>query len=228
VSAAVPQSVDIIVVQGGAESQPYGSALTVSMDEPVTRAAAERIADRLVPSGQSKSALAVKGGDVVLTARALSSRTMVAIDQGEAADATPRIGTMAAPAGQTISCSRFYSFSDINGTYTIQRRCGGRTAPWGFTLSPTVRSSVVGLVSERGMDWWRNSVRQGRQAPHVVGAAYLFHGTCNPALASNRISYADLFTWRHNIGPGGSASLVIQGNFVFSSDPSGCSTGGPC
>lgn len=117
----------------------------------------------------------------------------------------------AQPSGAIIYCNKLYTFTDPNGKYTIQHRCAGSTGPWSYTISPGVCALVVGPVSESGMTWRRNGVQQSRQAPHVVGCGYIVHGTYNPDLDYDRISYVDTYTFAVK---GGHGSLSVQGNFT--------------
>lgn len=118
----------------------------------------------------------------------------------------------AAPSGALIHCNKFYSFSDSNGTYTIQHACFSATAPWSFKISPSVCAIVTSEVAETGMSWTRNGVTQSRQAPHVEACTYLFHGTYNPAKGLDKITYSDIFSFTVT---GGRGSLTIRGSFTI-------------
>lgn len=142
------------------------------------------------------------------------------ISSAEAAALRARMGASEEPANVTqadyyweLACGNGVTFSDGNGVFTAQYNCGSpRTIPWSFRLSASLRATVVGLISEQGLDWWRNGVRQTRNAPHPgVPADYHFHGTMNPVYAGNYIDFQDVITWRHNIGPGGTMVLTFAG-----------------
>lgn len=114
-----------------------------------------------------------------------------------------------------FACNHLYSFSDSDGTYTVQHACGGSTAPWGFKLSSSIRSIVVGNVAESGMSWYKNYGKQPTQASHLVDPAYQFHGTYNPVRMNDKVNYSDSFSFRHNVGGGGSAVVSISGAWYF-------------
>ncbi|WP_018687190.1 hypothetical protein [Actinokineospora enzanensis] len=61
------------------------------------------------------------------------------------------------------------------------------------------------------MRWWRNSYVQPKNSPHNVPKNYIFHGTFNPVYGSDHLDYQDYFTFRHNVGSGGTGSLTIAG-----------------
>lgn len=121
-----------------------------------------------------------------------------------------------APSGALIHCNKFYSFSDGNGTYTIQHACGGATAPWSFKISSGNCAIATSAVTEAGMSWTRNGVTQPRQSPHVVPCDYLIHGTYNPARDYDRITYSDTMTFRFS---NGTATLNIHGDFTLLGSP---------
>lgn len=121
-------------------------------------------------------------------------------------------GTADAPI--TLLCNSYRSWSDGNGRFTLQRACGGTTAPWGFKLSATVAASVVGFVQERGMSWTKNGISQSRQSSHLELPSYQFHGSFSGLTgARDRVVWHDVLTWRHNISGGGNATLTVSGAF---------------
>ncbi|WP_158702447.1 hypothetical protein [Kitasatospora sp. MMS16-BH015] len=129
------------------------------------------------------------------------------------------------PQGAYLYCDHYYSFSDGDGTYSFQHACGGSTGPWGFQQSGALCSIVTGSVSEAGMTWTRNGSNMSRQAPHVEGCGYTFHGTYNPDNDYDWITYNDVLTFRVNVGgQTGSATLTIQGSFTSA----GCTNGKTC
>jgi hypothetical protein len=73
---------------------------------------------------------------------------------------------------------------------------------------------LVSRVNETGMAWTRNGKTQPRQAPHVEGCRYLFHGTYNPENDFDVIAYNDEFTFEVEVGgQTGNADLKIHGSF---------------
>ncbi len=66
-------------------------------------------------------------------------------------------------------------------------------------------------VNGTGLRWWRNGSFAGQDAPHSVPRNHQIHGTMKPVHAKNRIEYQEYVIWRHDIGPGGTASLTFAG-----------------
>jgi hypothetical protein len=124
-----------------------------------------------------------------------------------------------APVAAMLQCNRYYEFYDSNGRYTIQHACGSQFAPWSFRMSANIQAIVFGNVSERGLMWKVNGRTMSMQSPHVVAASYLFHGTYNSITANANIQYQDVFTFRHNLGTGGTATLTMTGDHTFTNIP---------
>jgi len=133
----------------------------------------------------------------------------------------------AGPSGAQLQCDRAYLWSDTNGTFSLQRKCGTSKAPWGWRLSAALRPAVVGNLNESGLTWTRNGTAMPSMAGHVVPPDYQFHGTFNPAKAGNSISYSDYVRFRHNIGGGGNATIHLFGSFTLTNNPP-CQPGNPC
>jgi len=55
-------------------------------------------------------------------------------------------------------------------------------------------------------------VSMPQNAPHVEGAAYQFHGTMKPVPIGSILDYQDVYTFRHNVGSGGTAQVVWAGS----------------
>ena len=96
---------------------------------------------------------------------------------------TPLIRTFraAGPAGESLLCDRLYAFGDRAGEFTLQHRCGGNTAPWGYRIAAPLRAIAITPVTEQGVDWTRNGVPQYRMSPHVEAADYSFTGPSRTA-----------------------------------------------
>jgi hypothetical protein len=129
------------------------------------------------------------------------------------------------PQGATISCGRVATYSDTDGTFTLQHQCGGTTAPWGYTLSAALCAGATTNATEAGMMWALNGATQGTQAFHIEPCGYQFHGTFNPARDNSHIAYSDVITWNK-----GNAHYQVQfyGSFILSSNGGGvCGGLGP-
>lgn len=121
------------------------------------------------------------------------------------------------PGYHAIHCNSSYSFSDADGRFSVQRRCGSTLVPWGYKFSATLQSICVDYtVDETGLRWWRNGARQTNQSPHNNrGCGYQFHGTLNPVPIGSLVRYADDYSFRHSVGGGGNAALNINGKLEF-------------
>jgi hypothetical protein len=117
---------------------------------------------------------------------------------------------------ERLPCNSSKTFGDAYGTYSVQKACGKSTAPWGWKMTSAWQSHVVGTVSESGMAWTRNGKTQSQQSPHPNHARdYQFHGTYNPVNGNDNVKYSDHFSFRHNIGSGGTAKINIAGKWYF-------------
>ncbi|MFD7918945.1 hypothetical protein ACFV3R_06965 [Streptomyces sp. NPDC059740] len=124
--------------------------------------------------------------------------------RSETAPAAP-----AAKAPATLRCDRNPSWSDANGTLAARFNCHYSTINWGYRISARVRSVITSSVHESGVSWWRNGHRQPKNAGHVVGASYHFHGTLKPVRHGNHVQFQDYMTFRVRIGGRpGTGSLV--------------------
>lgn len=121
------------------------------------------------------------------------------------------------PGYHAIYCNSSYAFVDADGRFSVQRQCGSRLVPWGYRFSSALQSICVNYtVDESGMRWWKDLYRQPNNAPHPnYGCGYQFHGTLNPVPVGSLVKYEDDFTFRHNVGGGGNASLHITGKLEF-------------
>ena len=176
------------------------------------------------PSGSTLTfnhADALNVNDSVLTihfAKPLSSAASASVKNAVAQK-------LAAPSGAYLYCNHAYSFSDSDGNYTFQHKCGGTTGPWGYQLSTGLCSIVVSEVRETGMAWTRNGTRQGNNAAHTEGCRYQFHGTYNPDHDYDFLTYSDTFNFTVDIdGEEGAADVAIHGSFTSA----GCTNGKTC
>lgn len=128
--------------------------------------------------------------------------------------ATPPVTTAAA--GESMWCLGSIGVGDANSFFTIQYSCGSRRRlAWSWKLSAALRAIIVSPVSERGLEWWRNGAFAGQNAPHSAPKDYTFHGNMNPVYAGNDIDYQDYATFRHNVGPGGTGSVIWSGSVIL-------------
>jgi hypothetical protein len=167
-----------------------------------------------------------RGDGSALTLR--FDRPMSAADATAVASALaqPPADAAGGPNGQLLVCNQFHRFTDSNGSWTFQHRCGGTTGPWGYQINAGLCAIAISPVSESGMQWTRNGRRMPRQAPHPnVFCRYQFHGTYNPEHDFDVISYNDHFTFRVEVGgQTGTANLDIHGTFYSAkcSNPIAC------
>lgn len=126
--------------------------------------------------------------------------------------------TMAlAPEYFQVYCDEFYSFRDENAQFTIQRGCGLNRAPWSIRLAEDVQAiCVTGTVNEAGLKWTLNGVSKPQQAPHAgVTCGYIFHGRFSGVSRGDGVTYTDTIKFRHNLGPGGTATVTVYGKLRF-------------
>lgn len=130
------------------------------------------------------------------------------------------------PSGAYLYCNHAYSFSDSDGTFTFQHKCGGTTGPWGYRLSSGLCSLVVSDVAEKGMTWTRNGKRQGANAGHPAEyCGYQYHAAFNPDHDYDHITYSDTMDFTIDIdGVTGAADVVAYGSFTSA----GCTSGKAC
>jgi hypothetical protein len=121
----------------------------------------------------------------------------------------------AGPEGEVLLCDKFYAFADDAGEFTLQHQCGGNTAPWGYRIAGPLRAIAVTPVTEQGLDWTRNGVRQPRMSPHVEGADYIFHGTFPNSPDGTAITYEDHYSYRHGMDGGGDVNISVKGEFTL-------------
>jgi hypothetical protein len=150
---------------------------------------------------------------------------IAAIIGGPAAGRKAAVGEESSSAGQsesltgqqsgpgTLRCDKNPSWSDSNGTLNARFNCRYSTINWGYKISQRVQSIISGRVVEQGVSWWKNGKRMPRNAGHVTGKNYHFHGTLKPVVHGNNVHFQDYMTFRVNIGgKTGTGSLVWVSN----------------
>lgn len=154
-----------------------------------------------------------------------SARIEVSFDRALTSDAAAGIArslstaqVLQTGAVERLRCQQDLTRSDKNGTWGLRYACFPQYAVlnWHYRLSPAVQATVVGLVDEQGLSWWRNGVRQPRNSDHPGEPAdYLFHGTMKKVWNGDVVDYQDYISWRHNIGPGGRISVTFAGSVAL-------------
>ncbi|MFZ4238144.1 hypothetical protein ACOZGD_23535 [Streptomyces murinus] len=112
---------------------------------------------------------------------------------------TVRTGAAERPSA-TLRCDKNPSWSNANGTLAARFNCHHSTINWGFKISARVQSVITGNVHESGVSWWRNGRRMPKNAGHVVGGNYHFHGTLKPVRHADHVQFQDYMTFRVSIG----------------------------
>lgn len=108
-----------------------------------------------------------------------------------------------------------WSFGDGNGSGSEQITYGSTLSEaWGYQLSSSVRSIIVGNVTENA-DLYCGSSKVTNYGQHVVAPTYVFHGSRGSL--TNTCSYHTIitFAFRHNQGGGGNGTLTAQWNWVI-------------
>lgn len=159
-----------------------GSTLNLRFDEPVTQSDVAAVEEALT-------------GDFV--AASSTTTSVAAFD----------------PDAKNMWCGSRTSHIDSNGTLTLDRRCGTyRDILWSYRISTAVKAIIVSNVSETGLWYWIDGVRQPRNAPHNVPDWYTFHGRMYGVNTGEYVQYQDYMTFRHNVGPGGTGSITFAGH----------------
>jgi len=144
--------------------------------------------------------------------------------------------TAGGPSGAQLYCNNAYSFSDFDGTFSFQHKCGATSSPWGYQLHKAICAVIpgglAGDVTEYGLAWYRNGQRQRITTAHVGGfCGRVFHGTFNPDHDGDRISYIDNFSFAIEAGNvSGKGTVTISGSFTSlgSAPPCVRRPGKPC
>lgn len=108
---------------------------------------------------------------------------------------------------RSLYCNKPIAVSDFNGIFTAQRKCNGRTVPWGYRLSTKLKSYITSSVLETGMRSRVNGGKLKKASAHRVNKHYQFHGTWY-AKKDSSISYYDFFHF--NLGRN-KGKLTIRG-----------------
>lgn len=117
--------------------------------------------------------------------------------------------TQKAKGPYSLYCNSPTTVTDFNGKFTAQWKCGGKSVPWGYKLSKTLKSYITSsTVTETGMRSRINNGKLKKASGHTVSKHYQFHGTWY-AKKSNIISYYDFFYF--NL-PKAKGKLTIKGN----------------
>ncbi|WP_186785459.1 hypothetical protein [Streptomyces misionensis] len=108
-----------------------------------------------------------------------------------------------------LRCDKNPTWSDANGTLAARFNCHYSNINWGFKISARLQSVITSNVNESGVSWWRNGKRMPKNAGHVVGRSYHFHGTLKPVKHGDHVQFQDYMTFRVRIGGRpGTGSLV--------------------
>jgi hypothetical protein len=175
--------------------------------------------------GISNSALTVTFDKPMDSAKLAQVKSLLTGQNGAPSAAIHGLQPFTGPQGAFLYCDNAYSFSDSDGNYTFQHACGGTTGPWGYKISSGLCAEIVSNVTESGMSWTRNGANQARQAPHVEGCTYQFHGTYSPDDDYDFITYSDTLAFEIDVdGDTGTATLNITGSFTSA----GCANGHAC
>jgi hypothetical protein len=123
----------------------------------------------------------------------------------------------AAPAAKkgpaTLRCDKNPSWTDARGTLNARFNCHHNTVNWGYKISAKARAIISGKVTEQGVSWWNNGKRKPKNAGHVVGDSYHFHGTLKPVKHRDHVQFQDYMTFRVNVGgKTGTGSLAWAAN----------------
>lgn len=162
----------------------------------------------------------------IMFAQTLTDRTTATVevsfdrpvDSAVAADAQGSLGVKQVIEHlnlERLGCSQELAKSDTNGQWRLRYACFPEYAVlnWDYRLSPAAQATVVGLITERGLSWWRNGIEQLQSTGHPQELAiYRFHGVMKKVWNGDVLDYQDYISWRHNIGPGGRAAVTFAGS----------------
>jgi hypothetical protein len=110
-------------------------------------------------------------------------------------------------------------FSDSDGSYTFQHKCGGKTGPWGYQLSKGLCSILVSDVHEHGMAWHRNGRLQEPDSMRSVTVdvdrfAEVLAGRLTAIVPPGfRVQAGDGMLWYSSAASAGRAGSHVRENF---------------
>ncbi|MDI5964972.1 hypothetical protein [Streptantibioticus silvisoli] len=157
--------------------------------------------------------LVLDGGRPLSAAVRARIASLLGVPATTAGPMTQRQPSAAARGPAVLRCDKNPSWSDARGTLHARFNCHAHTVNWGYLISARVRAVITGPVTEAGVSWWRDGKRQPKNAGHVVGAGYLFHGTLKPVNHDQHVQFQDYLTFRIEIGGRtGTGSLAWAAN----------------
>jgi hypothetical protein len=113
-----------------------------------------------------------------------------------------------------LHCNKAQSYSDHDGTMTLQYQCAYSVTNWGYKLSSQLAAIIVGPVNESGLQWWNNGRKMSNNSPHSYSAYATFHGTLNPTINNDEIAYLDHYSFNVEVnGRSGHGTLDVDGQF---------------
>ncbi|CAK7287452.1 hypothetical protein [Streptomyces misionensis] len=197
-----------VVAQAAPESPRAGavSAESVATSAPQTYAATTTTA-----GGRTTLRFALDGGAKLSRADLDRVGAQLGLGKGSLRAVSGSVAQRAAAARRSavLRCDKNPSWSDANGTLAARFNCHYSNINWGFKISARLQSIITSNVNESGVSWWRNGKRMPKNAGHVVGKSYHFHGTLKPVKHGDHVQFQDYMTFRVRIGGRpGTGSLV--------------------
>ncbi|MET8721896.1 MULTISPECIES: hypothetical protein [Streptomyces] len=196
------------VAQAAPESPRAGAVSTgsVAASAPQTYAATTTTA-----GGRTTLRFALDGGAKLSRADLDRVGAQLGLGKGSLRAVSGSVTQRAAAARRSavLRCDKNPSWSDANGTLAARFNCHYSNINWGFKISARLQSIITSNVNESGVSWWRNGKRMPKNAGHVVGKSYHFHGTLKPVKHGDHVQFQDYMTFRVRIGGRpGTGSLV--------------------
>lgn len=139
-------------------------------------------------------------------------RELASASPGEKA---PKVTALSRKGPATLRCDKNPSWTDARGTLSARFNCHHNTINWGYKISAKARAIISGKVTEQGVSWWNSGKRKPKNAGHVVGKSYHFHGTLKPVKHRDHVQFQDYMTFRVNVGgKTGTGSLAWAANLM--------------